>query len=214
MGINAVHGLKLLQETGRCFWTDTRNTCNIVHAVSDEAQPVHDLGGGHAGFFTDLPFFPNDFGFVVGIEQAHSEGNELQKIFVRTGNDDVQARPGRLPRDGGDPIIRFNSGLAIGRDSGRPQILSNAVDLLFQIIRHGGSVDLIRGQCSDAFDRQSAIPDGQQMRGPHIILHLGKRFNKAIDRIGGFSPRRSQLADRKKRSVRIRVSVHNQQFAC
>ena len=114
-GEQLVDRSKLRKQLGRRFRSDTRNSRDVIHRVTRERQPVHDLIGSHARFLDHLRRTRQraDLGRR---DHAHAVRDQLEKIFIARGDQDTRILRLGPTDEGGHGVVRLVSIHAYRRD--------------------------------------------------------------------------------------------------
>ena len=144
----------------------------------------------------------------AGVVDADSRGDELEHVFVRGDDDDLEAFRRRLCRKGSDDVV----GLVAGQlEHGDPIGIQNPADvgdLRGQVRGHRDAVGFVIAVGLVAHGLLRPVPgDREQIRGV-LPQHLSQHRHEPVDGVGGLAERRREALDRVVGAVDVGHRVH------
>ena len=182
---------------------------DIVGDIPHQRQIVQDPLRRHAVLADHSG--PVQFPVGHGVQQPDMGADQLRHVLVAGGNDGVAAGRGGLAGQRADDIVRLHS----GHDQQRhPHSSNNVVDglnLLPQILRHGGAVGLVFGIQRLAEGLALGVEDCGDGAAGKVLDELAQHSRHTLDGAGGATVRSAQGGQRVIGAKQIGGAIHQNQ---
>ena len=211
MGEHLLQGSVFLQQLHRGFIPHARHPGNVVAAVSGQALPVRDLGGGESVFLHHL-FRGEADGFgdaLAGKHQLCAASDQLQRIPVPGQEQRGNTRFRSPETQRSQQIVRLPS---LQGEAGDAHVVQQGPDrgkLLNQLGRRGAAAGLVFGIDGMAEGGAVLVKADRQIPGFFLPDYLQQHIQKPVNCVG-VNPVRVHQGQGVKSPVNQAVSIHNQ----
>jgi hypothetical protein len=140
-------------------------------------------------------------------------GDELQHVFVRRHDHDIESLRRGLCRERPDDVVGFITGQFQDRDPVGVEGAADVLNLGGQVRSHRNAVGLVPGIGVVAHGPFRAVPGDGEVIGSVLAQHLAQHRHEAVDGVGGLAGRCREALDGVVGAMDIGHRVHQVELA-